>query len=166
MAANKRLIDWLVAQKEEVVSHPSENGEVFKARFETFMAELPILPEERFEMNRLPGCRHASQQRIEEGTVLEHLDLSVSPDRLGISSLIGDSQSIFSAGPQCRRIDQMTAICTITTASSNPPHSQLILRVAHLDRWPYVRTHRAMFFRAFRSDRRDSPASPAGLLPA
>lgn len=46
VAANKTLIDWLAARKEEVVSHPSEKGEVFKARFETFLTDASVEPDQ------------------------------------------------------------------------------------------------------------------------
>ena len=46
IAANKKLIDWIAAQGEEVVSHPSEDGEVFKARYETFLTDTKRDPDQ------------------------------------------------------------------------------------------------------------------------
>lgn len=39
VASNKRLIDWLKDRGGEVVSHNSANGEVFEARYETFLTD-------------------------------------------------------------------------------------------------------------------------------
>lgn len=39
IAANKRLIDWIAQQGEHAASRASTEGEVFEARFETFLTD-------------------------------------------------------------------------------------------------------------------------------
>lgn len=37
--ANTRLLDWIAAQGEQALAHASERGEVFEARYETFLTD-------------------------------------------------------------------------------------------------------------------------------
>lgn len=44
--ANKRLIDWIKGRGEDAISHASENGEVFEARYETFLTDPASEPDQ------------------------------------------------------------------------------------------------------------------------
>ena len=43
--ANKQLLEWVAEHGEQVVSHSSENGEAFKARYETFLVDGTVEPD-------------------------------------------------------------------------------------------------------------------------
>ena len=45
VATNKKLMQWVVDHDAEVVSHDSENGEVFKCRYETFVTDASTEPD-------------------------------------------------------------------------------------------------------------------------
>lgn len=45
VAANKKLIDWIAEQGEEMVVHKSENGDVFNSRYETFLTDAKLEPD-------------------------------------------------------------------------------------------------------------------------
>ncbi|MET0336111.1 MAG: GyrI-like domain-containing protein [Rhizobacter sp.] len=44
--ANKKLLDWVAAQGEAVASHDSAQGEAFKARYETFLIDDAVEPDQ------------------------------------------------------------------------------------------------------------------------
>jgi effector-binding domain-containing protein len=44
--ANKKLIDWIADQGEEMVVHKSENGDVFKSRYETILTDAKAEPDQ------------------------------------------------------------------------------------------------------------------------
>ncbi|GGY60105.1 GyrI-like domain-containing protein [Pseudoduganella albidiflava] len=45
--ANTQLLDWIAAQGEQPIAHVSENGEVFQARYETFLTDTEAEPDQR-----------------------------------------------------------------------------------------------------------------------
>ncbi|MDG2517161.1 GyrI-like domain-containing protein [Lysobacter soli] len=46
VAANKKLIAWLTEHDEAAASHRSETGEAFEARYETFLTEARLEPDQ------------------------------------------------------------------------------------------------------------------------
>lgn len=46
IAANKQLIDGIAEQDEEIVAHPSENGDAYKARYETYLTKAEAEPDQ------------------------------------------------------------------------------------------------------------------------
>ncbi|WBS05407.1 GyrI-like domain-containing protein [Pseudoduganella sp. SL102] len=45
--ANTQLLDWIAAQGEQPNAHASEKGEVFQARYETFLTDTEAEPDQR-----------------------------------------------------------------------------------------------------------------------
>lgn len=43
--ANRRLLDWIATQGEQALAHPSDRGEVFAARYETFLTDAEAEPD-------------------------------------------------------------------------------------------------------------------------
>ncbi|HBF52204.1 MAG TPA: hypothetical protein DDX04_19760 [Massilia sp.] len=43
--ANRRLLDWIATQGEQALAHPSDQGEVFAARYETFLTDAEAEPD-------------------------------------------------------------------------------------------------------------------------
>ena len=46
VSANKRLIEWIAAHDQEMLSHESDKGEVFTARYETFLTDAAAEPDQ------------------------------------------------------------------------------------------------------------------------
>lgn len=45
VAANRQLIDWISAQGEQPIAHASQQGQVFQARYETFLTDAGAEPD-------------------------------------------------------------------------------------------------------------------------
>lgn len=46
VSANRRLLSWVKERGEKVVCHDSERGEVFGARYETFLTDARVEPDQ------------------------------------------------------------------------------------------------------------------------